>query len=712
MHIGMRKSSVAVTILILLASLCQITASQQDLSRKVDLGQVRESALGFPTGWSDDVQLSNSTYGINSNCPSIAFDNGFVHTIWIDSRPKAVGPGWESKLSYRRSTNIGMAWTVLTNLTEYNGIFGFYPKFAFHQSNLHLIWDDTHLGGREVMYRNSMDNGQTWSNEVLISPADGKASQNPSIACSGSQIYVVWEDYRSNSQYNIYYKRSMDGGITWDDGLGNVGLDRQLSFTTSPSSGNGPFIASDGNGIVHVIYSVWTTDYGRWETMYIRSTDNGATWSAPVMLTTHDSFHSAGRAISTNGSGGIHVVWMEPRYVGGGYEIGYRNSMDDGNTWNPEQRLTFDPNRSDQPALATNGSHVFVTWIDDRDHYDWVGSTSGAYELYYRESFDGGATWGNDTRLTYAVNNSLQPCVAMDANYIHVAWTDNRTDGSKEQIFYKRYPDFPDTTPPTHSNEMPIPDSYKDPPGTTISVRITDSSGVNASSIKLYVNGSLVAHSLTPITNGYNVSYVSPGYESGVIACRIVANDTLGNHLDYTWSFTVLNSFKIPVVAGWNLISMPLVQPNSNLPSVLQDRDGDTLWDRAMSYNASDINDRWKQYNAGWSGTLNDLTAVSNRVGVWLNVTNVGDGFLNVTGLLPTTSQITLRAGWNLVGYPTLSTSMTVANALWGTGADIVEVFDQSATYRTKVVGPNYVMKPGEAYWVHCAADSVWTVNW
>jgi hypothetical protein len=205
---------------------------------------------------------------------------------------------------------------------------------------------------------------------------------------------------------------------------------------------------------------------------------------------------------------------------------------------------------------------------------------------------------------------------------------------------------------------------------------------------------------------------VSPGLHSGVITCRIVANDTIGNHLDYTWSFTVLNSFKIPVVAGWNLISMPLVMPSSTLPGALLDRDGDTQWDRAMSYNASDTTDHWKQFNSNWPTSMNDLKGANNRIGLWLNVTNVGDGFLNVTGLPPTTTQISLRAGWNLVGYPTLSANVTVGVAFFGTSAGIAEVFDLSATYRTKVVGPTYVMKPGEAYWIHCAADSVWTVNW
>ncbi|MBI5000148.1 MAG: hypothetical protein HZB92_01270 [Euryarchaeota archaeon] len=76
----------------------------------------------------------------------------------------------------------------------------------------------------------------------------------------------------------------------------------------------------------------------------------------------------------------------------------------------------------------------------------------------------------------------------------------------------------------------------------------------------------------------------------------------------------------------------------------------------------------------------------------------MGDGFLNITALVTNLTSIPLYAGWNLVGYPTLCNNMTWADALWGTGATIVEVFDLAVIYRTKVVGPNYVMKPGEGY--------------
>jgi hypothetical protein len=99
-------------------------------------------------------------------------------------------------------------------------------------------------------------------------------------------------------------------------------------------------------------------------------------------------------------------------------------------------------------------------------------------------------------------------------------------------------------------------------------------------------------------------------------------------------------------------------------------------------------------------------------MGVWINITTVGDGFILVTGSVPSSISIPLHAGWNMVGYPSLCRNMTVADAFWGTGATIVEVFDPNATYRTKSVSSSYVMKPGEGYWVYVPADTVWTVNW
>jgi hypothetical protein len=651
----------------------------------------------FPNGWSYDFNLSPAIgLGDLRNSSAKIVSNGQnVHIV----RDGAIS--WKNEIYYARSIDGGQNWNKNELLTPFDGFSSMFPDIAVNNDSVHVVYENFKYGIRDVIvYKNSTDNGETWGDEILISPNDNYFSQNARIAVSGQNVHVVWEDYRSGNEYNVYYKRSTDGGVTWDDGLGNVGMDRRLTFAVWPTTGDdGSAIISISGNHVHVLFTRVTSNNVR-HAMYIHSSDNGATWGSEMEIS-NDPVSAYPDGITAEGAN-VHILWTG--FKDGNREIYYRSSNDYGNFWNPEQRLTFDPNWSDQHAIAVNGSHVFVTWMDDRDHYDWTGSTSGAFELYCKESFDGGSSWGPDTRLTYAVNNSIQPAVAMDANYIHVAWTDNRTDGARNQVFYKRYPDFPETTPPTHSNETPLPDSFKDAPGTNISVQVTDSSGVNASTIQLWVNGSLVSHTLTPIIDGYNVSWVSGGFGPGTVTCRIVGDDNLGNRLDYTWNFTVLAIYTIPLHVGWNLISLPLEQVDTSIPSVLASISG--KWEVVKYYDTLDKADPWKTYRVGSS--MNDLAGIDNTMGFWIKI-NQPNVNLTVRGNIPTYTTIPLYAGWNLVGYPTQITE-TVGNAMWGTGADRVEVFDSISPY-IKEVGPTYIMKPGEGYWIHVPADTIWTIN-
>jgi hypothetical protein len=262
-----------------------------------------------------------------------------------------------------------------------------------------------------------------------------------------------------------------------------------------------------------------------------------------------------------------------------------------------------------------------------------------------------------------------------------------------------------DSNAPAHSDESPPPDSYKDVQGTNISVRVTDPSGVNGSSVQLFVNGSTVTHALIPIPNGYDVSYWIPGFSLGVVACRIVADDVLGNHLDFAWNFSILASYVIPLKEGWNMVSIPLEQVDTSVTSVLASIEG--LWEVVKYYDSTDARDHWKTYRPG--AATNDLTDIDHRMGFWIKITGQGVN-LAVIGIVPTATNIPLYAGWNLVGYPTQATE-TLGNAMWGTGADMADGFEAETPY-IKEIGPGYVMKPGEGYWIHVAADTVWRIDW
>lgn len=99
-----------------------------------------------------------------------------------------------------------------------------------------------------------------------------------------------------------------------------------------------------------------------------------------------------------------------------------------------------------------------------------------------------------------------------------------------------------DITAPTHSGETPMNGGTSANATPVISVDVTDlQTGVNVTTIRLYVMGFNVLCDIEAIDNGYRISYWhEAGFTSGtVVSCRIVARDYAGNLLDYTWSFTV-----------------------------------------------------------------------------------------------------------------------------------------------------------------------------
>jgi|GEM_PF-2920194 len=163
----------------------------------------------------------------------------------------------------------------------------------------------------------------------------------------------------------------------------------------------------------------------------------------------------------------------------------------------------------------------------------------------------------------------------------------------------------------------------------------------------------------------------------------------------------------IPVQPGYNLISVPLVQADTDILAVLDDNGGDTVWDYALWYDPLDTTDTWKSHGTFRPAPLNDLNDVDHRMGVILNISDVGsDGLLAVSGQVPGQVTIPLYTGKNLVGYPVEDETFTVADVKAQTGHLVTEVMN-----RTEVPYPDgYVLKKGEGYWFEASANCSWTV--
>ncbi|MCX6163119.1 MAG: exo-alpha-sialidase [Ignavibacteriae bacterium] len=446
--------------------------------------------------WEADVRLTNAT---ESSCTKsnwcIAANGNVVHVVWYDNRDS----NWE--IYYKRSTDGGVTWDSDTRLTN-NGGNSQSPSIACSGSNVHVVWNGHRDDSLEIYYKHSTDGGVTWGADTRLTN-NGSNSQSPSIACSGSNVHVVWHDPRDGN-LEIYYKHSTDGGVTW-------GADTRLTNASSVSCF--PSIACSGLNL-HV---VWRDERNaNWEVYYKRSTDGGTTWGSDTRLAS-DSAGSEKPSIAVAGTV-VHVVWEYIYLNSGNWEIYYKRSTDGGLTWGANTRLTYAISDSWLSSIAVIGSFVHVVWMDKRD---------GNEEIYYKRSTDGGINWGADTRLTNNTSWSEFPSIAVSGSFVHVAWCDYR-DGNFE-IYYKRNPTGNLIGIQNISTEIPsyysLSQNYPNPfnPSTTIRYELPRSGSVRLAvydvmgrEVETLVNERQAAGS-------YEATFEGSRFASGVYFYRLTA---------------------------------------------------------------------------------------------------------------------------------------------------------------------------------------------
>jgi hypothetical protein len=309
--------------------------------------------------WGPDVRLTNNA--AISNFPSITASGASVHVVWVDLRDG------NAEIYYKRSTNDGLSFGPDVRLTT-NSAASFACSAAASGSDVHVVWYDMRQGNWEIFYKRSVDGGQSFGADTRLTN-DGAASLFPGVSASGTEVHVLWEEYRDGAGGEIYYKHSGNGGQSF-------GPDTRLTFDAAASFS--PSVSASGDGV----HAVWFDERdGNREIYYKRSTNGGASWGSDVRLT-NDPGVSSYACVSAAGPF-VHVAWIDER--DGNLETYYNHSADGGATFGPETRLTIDPARSTDPSVAASGSLVHVIWTDARDAglpYD------GNYEIYYeRESF-------------------------------------------------------------------------------------------------------------------------------------------------------------------------------------------------------------------------------------------------------------------------------------------------------------------------------------
>lgn len=141
--------------------------------------------------------------------------------------------------------------------------------YAFYNLN------DVPEGPSRPLLRYSDDEGATWSEPIDVSLAsDGVDAQFPMIASTGDgDVRVAWMDDRTG-RWNMWYRRSTDGGLTWgsevrlSDRPGGAPYKSKRGFRF-PYGDYGQ-MAIDGEGLTHVTWGEGPSYVGPGGTWYAR----------------------------------------------------------------------------------------------------------------------------------------------------------------------------------------------------------------------------------------------------------------------------------------------------------------------------------------------------------------------------------------------------------------------------------------------------------
>lgn len=154
---------------------------------------------------------------------------------------------------------------------------------------------------------------------------------------------------------------------------------------------------------------------------------------------------------------------------------------------------------------------------------------------------------------------------------------------------------------------------------------------------------------------------------------------------------------------GLNLLSIPLVQSDESIETVFQT----VPFDKSWYFNP--LNQEWKSLvrSKPYSGNLG---VTDHAIGIWLNV--IEDSNLTAAGVVPLTTTIQLKSGWNLVGFPSFKSSYSVGDLKAETGATRVEGFNPSdPPYFLKVLTDGDILQTSSGYWIYVETDAIWTVS-
>jgi hypothetical protein len=260
------------------------------------------------------------------------------------------------EIAHRKTTDAGNTWSGVNKLTWNTS--STHPDIAIDGGNkLYAVWSNSKSGDTEIYFKKSTNGGAIWNGLKRLTWNAGD-SINPRIAVdSTGHIHVIWQD-DTPGQWQIFYKKSTDGGSSWSSNYRMTWANQALR----------PSLAKDSSDNLYMFYDTSNDIYHK------KSTNKGASWTGSKRITwTNDSLSSD---VCIDSTDTIHICWSG-YFSPIGRDICYKQSTNGGSTWASYKRVTYGlKTGTDVPAISFDSN--------DDIHFAWDGNKSGNYEIYYK----------------------------------------------------------------------------------------------------------------------------------------------------------------------------------------------------------------------------------------------------------------------------------------------------------------------------------------
>jgi hypothetical protein len=252
----------------------------------------------------------------------------------------------------------------------------------------------TYMQSNKISFAKSSDHAVTWTPALTVSGTSWSDKPWMAVSPNGNDIYIAW-----SSHGNIVTVASHNGGASFSTPLQ---ITNETNIYYYP---NGATVLN--NGTAFMVASEYpekgnnTKITGALPIVVFRTSNGGTSWTRTVVDTLNTGATFATSSVTTIASDGTNLllVYSGSLTVGANGKVYVRRSTDSGVSWSARVEMTTSAGGADATSVAAAGkTNLFaITWMDKR---------GGGWNVWERESTDGGVTWSADVKVSDAISGA------------------------------------------------------------------------------------------------------------------------------------------------------------------------------------------------------------------------------------------------------------------------------------------------------------------